>query len=162
MMGNGGGMMARGNACNNCGRSGCNGRCGAGTLLGGLANLFNGSSSAGRGNVGGGLHGGGLHGGGLHGGGLHGGAGHLGGRVLGCGQGGCGVGGRICGNCRALHGGLGSMIGNPYGNTPHTPALNPYAGGAGAGGAAAAYAYPYYTTRGPRDFLNCNPPSIGN
>ena len=147
MMGNGGGMMGNGNACNNCGPSGCNSRNGSGTLLGGLANLFNGSSSAGRGNVGGGLHGG---------------AGHLGGRVLGCGQGGCGVGGRICGNCRALHGGLGSMIGNPYGNTPHTPALNPYAGGAGAGGAAAAYAYPYYTTRGPRDFLDCNPPSIGN
>lgn len=53
------------------------------------------------------------------------------------------------------------MMGNPYGNTPHTPSVNPYAGAAGAGGAAAAYAYPYYTTRGPRDFLMCNPPSIG-
>lgn len=26
---------------------------------------------------------------------------------------------------------------------------------------AASTAYPYYTTRGPRDFLNANPPSIG-
>jgi hypothetical protein len=26
---------------------------------------------------------------------------------------------------------------------------------------APSYAYPYYTTRGPRDFLMKNPPSIG-
>ncbi|QDV70318.1 hypothetical protein Poly24_40390 [Rosistilla carotiformis] len=26
---------------------------------------------------------------------------------------------------------------------------------------SASTAYPYYTTRGPRDFLNANPPSIG-
>jgi len=26
---------------------------------------------------------------------------------------------------------------------------------------APTYGYPYYTTRGPRDFLNPNPPSIG-
>lgn len=25
-----------------------------------------------------------------------------------------------------------------------------------------SYAYPYYTLRGPRDFLAANPPSIGN
>jgi hypothetical protein len=31
-----------------------------------------------------------------------------------------------------------------------------------AGPATAAYGYPYYTTRGPRDFLMANPPSIGN
>lgn len=30
-----------------------------------------------------------------------------------------------------------------------------------AGPPAAQVAYPYYTTRGPRDFLNPNPPSIG-
>ncbi len=151
MMGNGNGMMARGNNCNNCGRSGCNGRCGSGTLFGGLANLFNGPACAGCGKAGcGGRCG------------LLGGAGRMGGRPLGCGQGGCGIGGRLCGNCRVLQGGLGSMIGNPYGNTPHTPAVNPYAGGAAAGGPAAAYSYPYYTTRGPRDFLMCNPPSIGN
>ncbi|MEZ6136765.1 MAG: hypothetical protein R3C53_17865 [Pirellulaceae bacterium] len=34
------------------------------------------------------------------------------------------------------------------------------AGGAGAG-PAAQVAYPYYTVRGPRDFLAANPPSIG-
>lgn len=34
-------------------------------------------------------------------------------------------------------------------------------GGGMGGGPAGAYAYPYYTTRGPRDFLNPNPPSIG-
>jgi hypothetical protein len=33
---------------------------------------------------------------------------------------------------------------------------------AGAGGPpTGAVAYPYYTTRGPRDFLAENPPSIG-
>ena len=30
-----------------------------------------------------------------------------------------------------------------------------------AGPPSAQVAYPYYTTRGPRDFLNPNPPSIG-
>jgi hypothetical protein len=39
------------------------------------------------------------------------------------------------------------------------------AGPAGAGGpsgpAVAQVAYPYYTTRGPRDFLVDNPPTIG-
>lgn len=34
------------------------------------------------------------------------------------------------------------------------------AGGAGAG-PAAQVAYPYYTARGPRDFLMDNPPTIG-
>ncbi len=33
--------------------------------------------------------------------------------------------------------------------------------GVGAGGPAAQVAYPYYTVRGPRDFLSANPPSIG-
>jgi hypothetical protein len=32
---------------------------------------------------------------------------------------------------------------------------------AASGPAAGAVAYPYYTTRGPRDFLAKNPPSIG-
>ena len=31
-----------------------------------------------------------------------------------------------------------------------------------AGPATPTYGYPYYTTRGPRDFLVDNPPSIGN
>lgn len=36
------------------------------------------------------------------------------------------------------------------------------AGSGGAGGQTAQVAYPYYTTRGPRDFLVDNPPTIGN
>ncbi|MEN6406316.1 MAG: hypothetical protein ABFC77_07585 [Thermoguttaceae bacterium] len=35
------------------------------------------------------------------------------------------------------------------------------AAGQAAGPATGAVAYPYYTTRGPRDFLANNPPSIG-
>jgi hypothetical protein len=50
---------------------------------------------------------------------------------------------------------------HPYGGqVPHTPAPS-YGGMAGGGGGTPSYAYPYYTTRGPRDFLNGNPPSIG-
>lgn len=36
---------------------------------------------------------------------------------------------------------------------------HPQDGGSGVG--AAQVGYPYYTVRGPRDFLNPNPPSIG-
>ena len=47
---------------------------------------------------------------------------------------------------------------HPYGGViPHT---NP-AYGSPQSGIAPQYAYPYYTTRGPRDFLRDNPPSIG-
>ncbi len=68
----------------------------------------------------------------------------------GCGVQGCGVGGKLCGGCLSKHRG-------PYGGAiPHT------AQGPGNGtGMAPSYAYPYYTTRGPRDFLMKNPPSIG-
>ena len=72
----------------------------------------------------------------------------------GCGAGGCGVGGKLCHRC-----GLGKVLGgaaHPYGGAvPHT---NPVQGQSGL---APSYAYPYYTTRGPRDFLRDNPPSIG-
>lgn len=43
---------------------------------------------------------------------------------------------------------------------PGSAATQGVAGGVG-GGPAAQVAYPYYTVRGPRDFLNPNPPSIG-
>ena len=46
------------------------------------------------------------------------------------------------------------------GEIPHT-ANAPGMYGAQGGSAAPTYAYPYYTIRGPRDFLMANPPSIG-
>jgi hypothetical protein len=94
---------------------------------------------------------------------------------FGCGINGCGTGGRLCGHCRARlghplgHGGHGGFFNgpnNPYGSIPHTPALDPYGmygGGMGGGGPVPAYQYPYYTTRGPRDFLldACGPAPVG-
>jgi hypothetical protein len=66
----------------------------------------------------------------------------------GCGVGGCGLGGRLCGRCNKL----------VAGEIPHK-AEPPYPG---FGAQAPTYAYPYYTTRGPRDFLQdaCGPPMI--
>ena len=94
----------------------------------------------------------------------------LGGCKLG---GGCGLGkgllgggaGAIAGGGCGLGGGLGcdhlsdfvAAGAQPYGGAiPHTA----QAPGNGTG-LAPSYAYPYYTTRGPRDFLMKNPPSIG-
>jgi len=70
--------------------------------------------------------------------------------LCGCGQGcgirGCGLGGRLCDRCR-----------HPYGGAiPHTPTFQGH-----AGPPSPQYANPYYTVRGPRDFLTDNPPSIG-
>jgi hypothetical protein len=65
----------------------------------------------------------------------------------GCGPGGCGVGG--CG----VGDGSGGLC--PHaGGYPEYPAFN-------QGPPSAQVAYPYYTTRGPRDFLMANPPTIG-
>lgn len=60
------------------------------------------------------------------------------------------------------------------GVSPYVPAAAPYDPGYGSrgrvphfpahrtgGGGGAVIAYPYYTIRGPRDFLLDNPPSIG-
>jgi hypothetical protein len=62
----------------------------------------------------------------------------------------------------------------PAGVAPYAPPMAPYdpgyarfpmhrgpAYGGPAGPPTAQVAYPYYTTRGPRDFLLDNPPSIG-
>lgn len=107
--------------------------------------------------------------------------GHAGGAGAGgCGQFGCGTGGRLCLGCRMRNafGGHGhGMGGNGHGMGGHLhghgpAAAHPYGGqiphtdymGAGItpqAGAAPTYAYPYYTVRGPRDFLQSNPPSIG-
>ena len=82
--------------------------------------------------------------------------GRLSGSAAGCGRGGCGHSGRLCGLCTKVRGAAGLGSGNPYGGAiPHT-AQQP-----GQSGIAPSYAYPYYTTRGPRDFLRDNPPSIG-
>lgn len=72
----------------------------------------------------------------------------------GCGSG-CGAcGGSGCNNC--LQNGLSALLDcdgcgasgdGAYNFTPGPP--------------VGQVAYPYYTTRGPRDFLMCNPPSIG-
>lgn len=71
----------------------------------------------------------------------------------GCGVNGCGT----HGLCRRCAGGFGSIgAAHPYGGaTPHTRPQP------GQSGMAPTQMYPYYTTRGPRDFLRDNPPSIG-
>ena len=77
-----------------------------------------------------------------------------------CGPDGCGlVGGAKCRDGRfSLFRRNGSP--HPYGGElPHTGA--PADSSVLGGGPAPTYAYPYYTTRGPRDFLMMNPPSIG-
>jgi hypothetical protein len=64
----------------------------------------------------------------------------------GCESGACGGGACAGGNC-GLGGGMAAMHQRP----PEGPAGPP----------VGTYAYPYYTLRGPRDFLQNNPPSIG-
>jgi hypothetical protein len=85
---------------------------------------------------------------------------------IGCGRNGCGTGGRLCLGCQLRSFGRGGQHGlrahgarrHPYGGViPHTPSAELQ----GQGPITPAYAYPYYTTRGPRDFLVDNPPSIG-
>jgi hypothetical protein len=84
-----------------------------------------------------------------------------------CGGGGCGPGG--CGNGYGMNGGGPN---DPNGGGSNDP--NGYAHGQGpvprgvggqylgaAGPPTGGVAYPYYTNRGPRDFLAANPPSIG-
>jgi len=66
-----------------------------------------------------------------------------------------------CNNCRGCRGGLhdpGRLAGAGSGSVDghhYRPEPQP------AGGPVPQYAYPYYTIRGPRDFLVDNPPSIG-
>jgi hypothetical protein len=86
-----------------------------------------------------------------------------------CGEGcNCGAGGRLvngiasgfCGPGCGMNGACGGMNGPcgsfcPNGQTyPEYPSFN-------QGPPTGQVAYPYYTTRGPRDFLARNPPSIG-
>ncbi len=78
-----------------------------------------------------------------------------------CQQGGrAGIGGHAYGKSGMIGQGLHARHGGGNGNGGHMghhyrPPTEP------AGGPAPQYAYPYYTLRGPRDFLVDNPPSIG-
>ena len=71
---------------------------------------------------------------------------------------GCQGGGRNsrCPQCQQTGGGrlADGLVSGRYARGMNEPAEDP-------GPAAAAVAYPYYTMRGPRDFLQNNPPSIG-
>jgi hypothetical protein len=61
-----------------------------------------------------------------------------------------------CDGCQSI--GRPHMPGQPayVGHLPHHQSnVGP------AGPPSASFAYPYYTTRGPRDFLQANPASIG-
>lgn len=72
---------------------------------------------------------------------------------------GCHLGrGNQCNSCGpGGAGGCGPGGCSVFGGNGGGPPAQPVAGGP----PSAQVAYPYYTTRGPRDFLNPNPPSIG-
>ena len=78
----------------------------------------------------------------------------------GCGNGGCAAGG--CGNGGGGNGGCGNG-----GVHPRLAGLKQHMHGGGEngtpdmGGPTAAIAYPYYANRGPRDWFEPNPPTIG-
>jgi hypothetical protein len=117
------------------------------------------------------MRGNGMRGGRMQAGGMQGGVAQ-GRGIRGCGRFGCGRDGKTCLTCRAKHGlGLGNNCGGrgcgnwskcrdrgrPYaGEVPHM------AQAPGMTGQAPQYVYPYYTTRGPRDFLQdaCAPGPI--
>lgn len=79
----------------------------------------------------------------------------------------------MCNNCQTCDGhptrgcgpfGSGHSAGCGAGDVhPRMAALHGGRNGSGPdfGPPSAAIAYPYYTTRGPRDFLEPNPPTIG-
>jgi hypothetical protein len=78
----------------------------------------------------------------------------------GCGNGGCGNGGCGNGGC-----GAGGCANGACGGDGYAHSMVPRGEGGTNVGAegppTGAVAYPYYTSRGPRDFLTNNPPSIG-
>ena len=138
-----------------CG-AGCNGgSCNGGSCHGGSCN---------GGMCGGGLAGSGLVGGGLAGGGL---AGGMLGRAAGlagckaCGGAGCGRPGCMPGALGWQSGGLDYSSHLQTGLLGHTAAQNLNNRQFTPGPATGQVAYPYYTHRGPRDFLLNNPPTIG-
>ncbi len=71
---------------------------------------------------------------------------------------------RACNNCNGPLGCRPCRIGWQRGGTDYQRFLSHTENRPGAGTpgpAAAQVAYPYYTVRGPRDFLLNNPPTIG-
>ncbi|MFM7072839.1 MAG: hypothetical protein ACKO38_13705 [Planctomycetota bacterium] len=65
-----------------------------------------------------------------------------------------------CPTCQRMGGGGGRMADGLVSGR-YARGYNQEGAAADPGPAAAAVAYPYYTLRGPRDFLTNSPPSIG-
>ena len=81
-----------------------------------------------------------------------------------CGPGGCQPGCRDCaaGHCKKHVGRYGGLAKHHLSPAERAAlAASDYGATQPAGPPTGAVAYPYYTTRGPRDFLAKNPPSIG-
>jgi len=83
----------------------------------------------------------------------------MGGGLHGMGGGLHGMGGGLHGMGAGLHGMGGGLHGAGNGGMSHAQYRSDDQVGSGVPGPTVAY--PYYTTRGPRDFLLDNPPSIG-
>jgi len=83
----------------------------------------------------------------------------MGGGLHGMGGGLHGMGGGLHGMGAGLHGMGGGLHGAGNGGMSHAQYRADDQVGSGVPGPTVAY--PYYTTRGPRDFLLDNPPSIG-
>jgi hypothetical protein len=82
-----------------------------------------------------------------------------------CGPGGCQPGCQDCadGTCKQRHVGRYGGLAKHHLSPEEKAALaaSDYGATQPAGPPSGAFAYPYYTTRGPRDFLAKCPPSIG-
>jgi hypothetical protein len=88
----------------------------------------------------------------------------VGGPCESCGPAGCQPGCRDCaaGTCKAHVGRYGGLAKHHLSPAERAAlAASDYGATQPAGPPTGAVAYPYYTTRGPRDFLAKNPPSIG-
>lgn len=145
-----------GGGCGSCSGSGVTGQLGMRRFDRGTACANDGCGDCATGNCSGGLLGGGIR---VPGSRVRGAMGSLGSRSAnrGCGRFGCGRDGKLCMTCRVRSGRLGGLMPATAGEIPHTAEPNM----GGGPGMVPQYVYPYYTTRGPRDFLMANPPSIG-
>ena len=165
------GMMFAFSGCSSTGsKSGCSG--GGGGIFGSSAACGPGCSNGKCGGVGGGRLAGKFAGGNGHGGGCNGNCGgNCGGGLKGLGSRAAGLlGANPCGGgrtgCRAgaigwQQGGLDYSSHLQPGLMGHNAAQNLNARPFTPGPPTGQVAYPYYTVRGPRDFLVDNPPTIG-